>query len=487
MRFPIALASGAIATILLGGAYVVRDTPSENAGIGLLAIVLMAAIIGRTIADLEPKAGSVNVAFSNPRGLYGAFYLLYYVFPYLIMLFAGNLPEGNESLIACLIGIAFVSWRAGVGPPRTKGPIQGKATNSDGRAALFLVCIIGIGFVAYLYIWRIANGTFYTHARYYEQSLTVGASFRDVFIGGLQLPIIVVLGAVGSAADGRITRLARRVLLWYGICMITLFVLSSQTRPAITALILVVASRELSTSVPIKVRQVLAMVAVSLLLLLGVQGGRIVGQAALEDADNQLTHALANVISNTASAVLESPTEMQAIVLDRAGGGIKFLSDVIDGLRKQGRFLYGEDVRQTLFQLIPRMLWAEKPSVVPPQLVVEELLGLPQEDAAYGPIPQFYAWGGAVSLGLCYFVFGWGLGRMARWATLSRNMGRWILFAFVIGQVVNLELEVTLGLLTVLRNAVVVFAIWRTIAIVFARGETWPGRSDDRVAELGKC
>jgi len=420
--------------------------------------------------NLFDDRGKFSIHISRPLSIYGIFYLLYYVLPYLWLFASGLLPERNELTIAFLILVGFVALHLGLKvsrPPKSKYvPID--LLEKRESFLLLAICTIGIGLVIYAYLWRASEGIFFTQARYYEQELTVAASFRDVFVLSLQLPIILFLGLLSCARHRSTAKISRRLLAGYGGGIFLILVLSSQTRPAITALIFTLIGIRMYRRFVINKMQLVVVGIIGITAVLFIQGVRMADSEEFATAENQISYAFQNIVPSALSGMQESGAEMEERLRSRIGGGMVFLSEIIDKVEEKDGYLYGSGILYSMHSLVPRFIWPNKPGVVPPQLVVEGLLGMPLDDAPLLPITQFYVEGGWVGVIVFYFLFGWLLGKLTNHAVKSSRIYPWIILFFVWGYSVIIEQELVLGILVALRNALMVCGlVW--VLLLFAR------------------
>jgi hypothetical protein len=422
--------------------------------------------MGLIVRRIVSSKGEVILNFARPHAFYGLFYLLYYVVPYLLLFYSRRLAPWNQLLIAFLVLLGCLAWQTGMGTDRPRLEAKPPAASQRRALALFWLCVVGIGLIIYLYFWRVEHGIFYSHARYYEQALTVGASLRDVFVSQFQLPIIIFLGLLARRYREWVGIAARKLMWSYGLLLTATLVLSSQTRPAITAMLFVLASKNLYNPKPIKARHFLMAGIASLVIVVVVQGSRVVARDDFAAAENQFSYALQHSAANTVIGATHFGSDIVDRTITRAGGGVDFLSTVIDAIRRKGGYLLGRDLAQSFWALVPRAVWHNKPAVEAPQIVVEKMLNLPLVDASFGPLTQFYSWFGWVGVAAGYLLFGLGIGRLTRWAISSANYGPWIYLAFILSDVVQIEQELFLGMLVTLRNASFVYLLYIACASI---------------------
>jgi hypothetical protein len=380
------------------------------------------------------------------------------------MFFTGRLPVENELNIALLLFLGYLAWYAGVKSSRVRegtGIPVGWISEQEARA-LLLLCIIGIGSVIYVCAWRTSHGIFFTHSRYYEQELSVASSIRDVFLSQLQLPIILFLGMLSVVKYKKIAYFSRRLFVVYGIGIFLIFILSSQTRPAITSLIFIFVSINMYRLTTIKLRYLVAMGIIGFIAVVFVQGVRVESYE-LVSSENQFIYAVTKSGFDAILGLKTSGSEFAERIISRSGASLDFLSVVIDATKSSGTYLYGSGIATSLFGIVPRFVWPNKPVVIPLDLVVQAKLGITQYDATLGPIIQFYVEGGWLGVIIGFFSFGWLMGTLTNRVMLSNKMGMWIIFFIIWSRISNLELELMLGLIVTVRNAFVVYLLYKII------------------------
>ncbi|MBI4681145.1 MAG: hypothetical protein HY753_08115 [Nitrospirae bacterium] len=308
--------------------------------------------------------------------------------------------------------------------------------------------------------WRISQGIFFTQAKYYEQELTVVASFRDVFGMEIQSPIILFLGLLSTIQYKKIASISRVLFMVYGIGIFLILVLSSQTRPAVTALIFIFIMLKMDRKTAIKWRHIISIGLIGLAGIFFIQGVRAQSERfAL--ADNQLIYAVYHSGFDAISGLASLDTRIE-IIVNRIGDGLVFLSAIIDTI-KDKPVLFGQGIVSSLYSVVPRFIWPDKPAVVPYDTIVENLLGLWERDVPLGPITQFYIEGGWVGVIAGYFLFGWMMGIFTVRVMNSNKVGMWIILFLLWNYISNLEYELIIGMLVVFRDAVIVYLLYRTL------------------------
>ena len=401
------------------------------------------------------------LTLDRPFGLYSLFFLCYYLLPFIICERTGMVPDGQLVRIIALFAGAYIGF---ILPTCVLRPvpihISGRHLSLAHQRALFVLSLLCMALTAYMYSWRIENGIFFNQARYYEQELTVSASIRDVFIGGLQLPVILFLAAVASGSHERLARLGRTTMWAYGLILGSILVLSSQTRPAITAMILLLVGMNTYSRFQIRAKHLVISVLAATSAVVVVQGIRVTGAERLSSSENQLTAALEIMkdLSHTSAGVSR---EIWQRSLDRASGNVVFLSEIMQARDAGAPNLLGSGIAESLYSIVPRAVWPNKPVVMPGQLVFEQKLGLEKNDAALTLVNQLYAEGGWFAVLVGHFVLGTLLRCLGPIAAKSQSGSAHVIVACIWVSILQIENDAIISGLTNLRNALVICAsVW---------------------------
>ena len=427
---------------------------------------------GLAVLLLKPlratNRGSVELDICRPLSLYGFFYFLYYVLTGWLLVLDRQVPERNLLPIAGLLVVGYTAFWAGLklsGIKAATSPASLVGSNLE-SSGLFAVCKIGVVLVVFYYAWRVSVGAFYTHAAYYGQEPSVFASLMDVFFAQFQLPLILLFGLLANAKSTQtMARQARYLLYSYTAALFAVFVITSQFRMAVTALIFFLVAKKLSGTAVLKVSHMVVTVALCLVALIAIQGFRSTIQP--EDAvasNNQLTFSLERILPSFSSAWSNWDAGVRAPTIARAVGQPLFLSEIIDATERGVPYPYGKDLLNSLYQVVPRFLWPSKPEVIPFQRTIRERFGLFLHDDSPGPIVEFFAEGGWVGVFGGFLAFGWILGILTKLTVASGNPGMWIALAWFWSTAAQVETELVLGLVTILRNALVVYLIYKILA-----------------------
>ncbi len=414
---------------------------------------------------------TIDINFNNIIFFFGIFYTLYFILPfYIVIFFLNTITDINLLIISSLITVGFICFSFGI-KYIMKNSIDifaNKNFNQKESVPLLIICVMLILLVIYYWIWRINNNIFYNQAFFYEQSPNLLSSFRDVFIQSTILPLIVLLGLLNKSSSPRILKFAKFIFISYSISTIILYTLSSQTRPAITAILLFIASLQIFTKVKIKIFKSIMLLIFGIVIIVSIQGQRHIFNQNLVNSRNQFVTATNNIFQSTTQAFLFSQIFV-GDVSNRASGNILFLSDIIDKTNEKG-YLYGEGIFLTLEGLIPRVLYNNKPVITSPQIIVKSLLGLPLEDDSLTAINQFYVEFGFMGIIVGFFTLGYFLAKYLIYLSKKNTLAPFIFFSFIISQLILMELELITGLLGALRNAAVVYIFY--IIIKFFVGGT---------------
>lgn len=448
--------------------FALSDASSHATGQTFFAFVLVAGVGALIAFGLVVENGYLGIDLAHPTQLYGLCYLQYYVVPFLVLLFASELPHGNELALALSIAIGYVAWVAGSGIWRRPAGNYTLSMSGAQALALFAMCLGGIALVAYMYAWRISQETFFNQARYFEFETTITDSIRSVFAQQIQIPIILILGLLASGVHAGIANAARRALWVYGLGLSLVLILSSQTRQALTAILFFVIAIMFYRRERLRLLHVAILVASSVAVVFAVQGLRIMRSAEFAEAPNQLQYAIENLVPEAVALVRGSDVGIIGErLISRGGGIITFLSEIMEGVEARGRVFLGQGIMESLYSLVPRFLWEDKPSITAPQIVAQELLSFPVlYDAALSPLAQFYFEGGWMGVVVGYAALGLFMGWLTNLAFRKQSIGLWIALSFTWAQVANVELELVIGVLGVLRNALLVYLCFRFLTVL---------------------
>ncbi len=439
-----------------------RGLASVN-GAEWVGVALISIAVAILLVMFVEKDGHLLLSFGEPASLYSLCYGIYYLLPYVLLVATGQLPVGFEVRIAWVFLLGLVSFAGGYRLRRGSRDSLGRIAEFGLTESLALMGlgIVGIGLVSYYFGSRIAEGTFVTHGRDYIQAPTVLAGFRDVFAGGWQLPTVLVFALAGSCANRVIRRRARLMCWGYGISLMLVLLFSSQTRPAIILLILLVSLDSFRGLSRIRTRKLAVLGAGAVACVLFVQGVRT-QQGEFLSAANQLRFAAERSWAAAASGVTHESGVIYEQVSARMSGSVDFLNllmRVSDG----AGFLLGSEVASWATPNIPRVLWSDKPVTDAPPQSVQLAYGIPRFDAPLGAVLELFIQAGAIGVALGFLVLGMAMQKVAKWLRQSGSAGAWLVFVFVLPGLLNLELEMMQSILGALRNGVIAWVMYRVL------------------------
>jgi len=410
----------------------------------------------------------IDITLNKPINFYAFFFALYFVLPSLFSFYDKSISNENLSLISFFYLFSFFSFYLGIKKSKIKEIpfLRDKYFSRNEGRALLLICIILIIAIIYYYYWRISENIFFNHAYMYDQRTDLASSIRDVFIQSAQLPLIILLGLLTKVNDNKIAHQGKLLLFSYSIGITFIYTLSSQTRPAITALILLVVSVSFYKHYQLKLVKSFVILFLSIFIVTAIQAQRIALKEKLIMSSNQLSTALDFIINGTLSTISENNYD-KSIIRSRAEGSVLFLSDIIDKFDEGYSPLFGKSTLIGLSGIIPRFIYPEKPIVTSPQLVVKGLLNMPLIDDALTMVNQFYVEFGTIGLFLGFLIFGFLMGKYFNYLQGKNSIGPFIFFSFFICQVIQMEQEFVIALLGFIRNSVIIYFIFLILKFIY--------------------
>jgi hypothetical protein len=407
---------------------------------------------------MRPRNGYVRLSLKWPVQTYCLLFALYYVIPLGVMAAGGEATADDIAGVLTIYGMALACLLIGSAPAWTRvtaPAVTLKLTDTDSLALLLVGLVLVAGNVAAVW-WRVSNGFFFTHARYYEQELTLSASFRDVFVTSLQLPLLLIFGGCTYSGNMRIVSAAKRVLQVYAVAVTVMFALSSQTRPAVTAVMFFWLGVVMYSARRLSLRSAGLAAAIVAVIAFAIQTTRFVARDQVAMADNQLVAAAQSTLPSvlTGSDTYDEVLDRSA---SRAAGGAIFLIDIIAATAHQD-YLYGSVLANDLAMAIPRLFWPDKPAAVPMQIFLQRSLGLYERDAPASPVVQAFAAGGLVGVAIAHLLLG-----ALLWATTRvEAVGpMWIVaVACLWGALAQVEVDLIASLIGAVRNTVVLLLMF---------------------------
>lgn len=435
---------------------------TEWGGLALISItvaVLVAILLGPRL--------EIELSIGAPRSLYVLFYGLYYLMPYILLAATGNLPPGYEARIGWLFLLGLFGFWTGHrltwGRAR-KESVPGPALRRRDALAFLGLGACGVGLVGYFYVSRILDGAFFSHWNFYEHSAFVEEGLRDVFASSWQIPTLLFFSFAAQIMNER----SRRPALWlcwgYGIALMLVILLSSQTRPAVTILVLLVALGSGHGMARLGGKKVIVLGAAALACVLFVQGVRM-RQEEFGEAENQFGYGATHSWSAAVTGVSHGGGVIYDQVAARLSGSIEFLAILMKASDSAG-YLYGRDFGTWISAIVPHLLWPGKPAVVNPATSVQILYGIPIFDATLGPAVEFFIEGGGPGVFLGFLGFGALMGFVARKMLYAKTGLAWVVFLFMVGSVLNLEEELAVGFVGTLRSAMIAAVLFQVVKIV---------------------
>ncbi|HJT58724.1 MAG TPA: hypothetical protein VJ761_19600 [Ktedonobacteraceae bacterium] len=465
------LISGGVLILLLLLAWAASLTRSEEPSEAVIILGLMGTLVMCVMAALLNKGGLVTgLNLDRPGSLYGFFYLLYYALPLSLLALGWAGDVRYLTTMTGLVILGFLAFWAGTqltGVKQHLAPPLQSLTEEESRA-LLVICYIGASLVYSFYVWRLSIGQFYSHASYYEQQTTLAASLLQNFAGQFSYPLFILGSILTGIAHPVVAKRARRFLLIYILSIVVIATAASEFREALTSLLFLIVARNAQNR-PVRIRHVFVSCLAGIFALTVVQGTReVVRDSGIADSSNQMVYSLDHALDGINSVLHgERPVVMQATI-DRATAPLIFFSDVIDALNRGQGHLHEAVLLDSLYSLVPRAVWRSKPVMVSTQLQIEEKLHLPLFDASPGPIIQFYADWGVSGVVLGFFCFGMFLGLLTKYAKRSESVVHLLALAWVWSVAVQVETDLSLGILVALRHLLVVIVLYR-VALFWIR------------------
>jgi hypothetical protein len=445
-----------------------------NALSSLTAFVLLAITACLTLRNLlNAWDGGLRLDIGRPLPIYSFLFFLYFVLACYMYLFATFSKSGNPVQIAALILVGYLAFWLGI----SKSGVESKSIGFRPRLgarqtkALLIVCYFGTTMVVIHYIWLAAQGFYFTHASAFEQPTTLTAALWNVFAGSFEYPLVLILGLLSQLGESRLSVRAGKFFKFYLVGILLIYITSGQFRPALTVTIFALLNFGGSAGKSLKMRQILMAAAFGVVVLIVIQAARVmVPQDQMAKADNQVVSSAEGAATSLLPALKDARSEMFDLVAYRATLPLQFLSDIIDAINSGRRHTHGAVTAWTMFGLTPRLLWPEKPTLVPPQRLMERYLDLEDMDNSPGPINYFYTEFGWSGVALGYFAFGLVLGYATK-RTITRNsVFAWLLLLWSWGAFAIVDTDLIGGILLAVRQVLVVYVLYRlSLGLVSSR------------------
>ena len=421
----------------------------------------------------------------NSLGLYLIVGYMYYCLPLSKFIFAPVDLDLAIKEYALALGCATVAIVGGymIGFREPARAVHNGQWSQGRQVAVFAIVAVGVALFVYYQIWRIENGFFFTHARYHEQELDIASGLRDVVVGSIHSPLLLLACRAEQMSGPAQDRWRQR----WDLCIKTLmflfvvvFVLSSQTRPAVTTLVMFAAFYPKD----IGRRTVVALFLIGMGVPFVIMTVRSTATATIADSDNQFTAALDAIPTAARDLLLGESDAVLDRVQGRSLGGVTFFT----GLSRQlqdGGYLGGATVWRAVTIAVPRLVWPEKPAFSSPQWFIQGELGLLRDDAPCSPVNQFFAEGGIAGVCVGHFL----LGLLLRWMNRFWWSGLSALLVIVClwSSLVNVENEVITGVLNALRLGIALVVFVKVFEFGIAAFGIAKGGVGQRVLGLGKA
>src|SRR5579884_4187957 len=410
----------------------------------LLAMQPAAAVLGACIVACYQPGWGIVLSPLRPLPIFSLFYALYFPLPYLADLWMRGVSQDHLGEIGTLYALGYVSFCGGMWyTTRSTGAATEERQSLPSLrrhqvGALAAVVAVSLVVFAYDMVWRNAHGYFYTHGN----GMMLGTSSTDSLISfaeGVPLPTILIAGLLAASVEGRAGRFLKYGLWMLGAVTTVTYVLASETRPAAMALLFTVMAAGLGRSPRISLPRAAVVLGTLLSVAALIQGIRIAAAPAYSSAGNQLGYSLVNTLPAGLQGLEGASGGVSADVAARASSGTFYLGQLIDAT-SDGQYLYGAGVTAALPGVVPRVAWPDKPVLGDPQVIDSRLLGIPVVDHALTPIGQFYAEGGTIGVVAGMLLYGALFGLIVRLAATSRSVYAWIVLAYVLSSVIQLEL-----------------------------------------------
>lgn len=439
---------------------IVRDTK-----LPVHACLLAAAIIGGLcFRQLATGRDVLDFRLTAPKRLYGFFFALYYCSELLFYATDKMRPQDNDLLLAAIVLIGYAGWYTGMTISERRSKTANKKPSFDrhqSRALLWL-CVFGALCVAVFYLYRLSTGQFYAHAGSFVQEPTVQASLIFTFCAAFELPVILIAGLLTSISDRVIAKRARYFIVTYSIIVFLIQILASHFRLALTTIVFFAASMQTAGALKLRWRHVVIGAAALTLGLAVISGTRaVVAANPMSRYDNQLVESAESIQVGMQSFFSLDNTSARDATASRAADPMGFLSDTIDAFKRGQSHLYGVVLFNSLYLLVPKIVWPSKPVGLDSQMMIEQYLGLPLTDATADPALVFYVDGGVLGEFFLFACFGLFMGVLTRFAVTHTSVFAWMWLIWLWSTVADVETDLLLNILLMTRQVLFTYCIYR--------------------------
>ena len=370
-------------------------------------------MLGAVLLEIVTTAGDgIDLSISNLPALYGFFYAVYYLTPLVLFGFRNDVSRGNIIEISALMLLGYAGWRSGLAlSGHRKGALRIPVFGDRDARSLLILCWLGFGLVMVGYGYKISVGCFYTHGADFAQETNLAASFLQNATFPFEFPVITLL-ALLSAAGGVQKPAKKSLYIVVGIlCIVHL--LAGEFRAAVTALTLIVAVFQFATGFRLTWYRLAAGSCIFALMLLSIQGSRIVAEARGGGVRGPLESASLFVDGIVAATDGGNGAAATTRTSQRASGPVVFISSLIDRVGTGSPYIYGKVMLNQLSSLLPRAVWPDKPAFSSAQILIKREFGMRRG----GRLPGGH-WSHTTHLAdlwecsLWLFAFGFFLGRL---------------------------------------------------------------------------
>ncbi len=385
-----------IVTSLLCIAYVLlnRYFSKQEFEARTFAFLILLALACTVSCEIFSREGKAILNAVEPLHFYSVFFAAFYVLPFTLIVLDPRIDGVLYVRVGMAILVGFLAFKCGCRSIKRAGA---PSVELDGASswALLISSWIAMALVGYLYYWRLRNGNFYTHANSYTVGTDTTSSLLESFVNHLTLPTFFLCGLVASSSTTA-ARPAKLTIKLYLLSTFLIFLAASQLRFTVTVLILGWVALHLFERSQIEWKLVLhlatvCVVAAALIFTIRASGAG----TGLSDSDNQLRDLWRGVTSGElldTSQLSSATTSTEGTsTVGRAVTPLIFFSDVMQTLdTPSASFGLGDSFLYELQEIIPRLLWKDKPEFLSTQIFIRGNLGMREVDSSPHPLLQFY-------------------------------------------------------------------------------------------------
>lgn len=443
----------------------------------LLSICLVAAIV--IVKQVVGRDGTLELSLESPNSLLLFFWGLYLCGPLTLValrMVPGLLQpvEVGFLVLASIVSAVLGTKVCRMANPRSRA-IQGDDLKDTGQAwALLALSYFAIVAQVVFFVLLIRFGRFYTRS---TDTLVVTDSTVSMFlVFGESLSLMAVLwpALAARASVGAERRHAIWLLSGYSLFSSLVWVLSSSFRMALTTVVFFVVGCHFARVLKPKLFTAIVLVVVGFLVMVVIRTAREESRR-ISASENQLVES-ARVAQDTVGGLQFGQARLSGEWARRSCNLLFFLGEVIDASERGYDYMYFDSFDATARALVPRMLWPNKPQVIPSQIVIRRQFGLEIHDDAPGLIVYLYAMAGWVGVLGGFFLLGYGIQKLTLLAQERRSMGLWLLLVVIWSALAQSEVEFFLTLLATLRSWLLLLPLYLLMVRLFGPN-TIVGRS----------